>query len=42
MKNLVIKGTASWYYSEGVYESFTKDFETAPGKFNAQIFFCQI
>ena len=34
MKNLVIKGTANWYYSEGVYESFTKDFETAPGKFN--------
>ena len=33
MKNLTIKGNANWYYSEGVYESFTKDYETAPGKF---------
>ena len=34
MKNLTIKGSANWYYSEGVYESFTKDYETAPGKFD--------
>ena len=34
MKGLTIKGTGNWYYSEGVYETFTKDFETAPGRFN--------
>lgn len=34
MKNLSIKGTANWYYSEEVNESFTKDYETAPGAFN--------
>lgn len=28
LKNLVLKGTANWYYSEGVYEWFTKDFQT--------------
>ncbi|EXZ89657.1 tonB-linked outer membrane, SusC/RagA family protein [Bacteroides fragilis str. J38-1] len=26
MKGLFIKGTANWYYSEGLYESFTKDY----------------
>lgn len=25
-KGLYLKGTANWYYSEGVYESFTKDY----------------
>lgn len=26
MKGLYLKGTANWYYSEGLYESFTKDY----------------
>lgn len=26
MKGLFVKGTANWYYSEGLYESFTKDY----------------
>ena len=26
MKGLYVKGSANWYYSEGVYESFTKDY----------------
>ncbi len=30
-KNLTLKGTANWYYSEGFYESFTKDYEDGPG-----------
>ncbi len=28
LKNLTLKGTANWYYSEGAYESFTKDYQT--------------
>lgn len=28
LKNLLLKGTANWYYSEGVYEWFTKDYQT--------------
>lgn len=31
MKNLTIKGTANWYYSESLSESFNKDYQTAPG-----------
>lgn len=34
LKNLSVKGTANWYYSEGIYETFTKDFESTPGSFN--------
>lgn len=34
LKNLSVKGTANWYYSEGIYETFTKDFESAPATFN--------
>lgn len=26
MKGLYVKGSANWYYSEGLYESFTKDY----------------
>lgn len=26
MKGLFVKGSANWYYSEGLYESFTKDY----------------
>lgn len=33
-KGLKLKATANWYYSEGVYESFTKDYESTPGSFN--------
>lgn len=33
-KNLKVKGTANWYYSEGLYETFTKDYESTPGSFN--------
>lgn len=33
LKNLSIKATANWYYSEGVYETFTKDYENTPGVF---------
>lgn len=28
MKGLSLKGTANWYYDEGLYEDFTKDFQT--------------
>lgn len=27
-KDLTVKATANWYYSEGYYESFTKDYQT--------------
>lgn len=33
-KGLKLKGTANWYYSEGVYESFNQDYETTPGSWN--------
>lgn len=39
MKNFVIKGIVNWYYLEGVYESFIKDFEIVLGKFNIIRFF---
>lgn len=29
-KNLTLRGTANWYYSEGLYEYFTKDYEDGP------------
>lgn len=29
-KGLVLKGTMNWYYSEYMYESFTKDYENTP------------
>lgn len=32
-KGLSIKGTGNWFYSEGFYESFTKDYENKPGDF---------
>jgi TonB-linked SusC/RagA family outer membrane protein len=31
LKNLTLKGTANWYYSEDFYENFTKDYEDGPG-----------
>lgn len=34
LKNLSLKGTANWYYSEGYYEDFTRDYETSPGVWN--------
>lgn len=30
LKNLSLKGTANWYYSENYNESFTKDYESTP------------
>lgn len=34
LKNLSLRGTANWYYSEGLYEDFTRDYETSPGAWN--------
>lgn len=31
LKNLSLRGTATWYYSEYMYESFTKDYESTIG-----------
>ena len=33
LKNLSVKGTANWYYSESLAESFTRDYENTPGQF---------
>lgn len=33
-KKLTLRGSAQWYYDEGFYESFTKDYESNPGNFN--------
>ncbi|MDL2282408.1 TonB-dependent receptor [Parabacteroides sp. OttesenSCG-928-G06] len=33
-KGLTLKGTVNWYYSEYMYENFTKDYETAPGAYS--------
>ncbi|MGL4520651.1 MAG: SusC/RagA family TonB-linked outer membrane protein [Phocaeicola sp.] len=32
-KNLSLKASANWYYSESVAEAFTKDYENTPGNF---------
>ncbi|MBZ4651642.1 MAG: outer membrane protein [Proteiniphilum sp.] len=34
LKNLTLKASAQWYYSEGFYESFNRDYEANPGKWN--------
>lgn len=34
LKNLSLRGSAQWYYSEGLYESFNRDYETNIGRFN--------
>ena len=34
LKNLYVKASANWYYSEQLAESFTKDFEKTPGNFD--------
>lgn len=34
LKNLTLRTSAQWYYSEGFYESFNRDYETNPGKWN--------
>lgn len=34
MKGLSLKASAIWYFSEGLYEGFNKDFEITPGVFN--------
>lgn len=34
MKDLFIKASANWYYSEELKEDFTKDFEKTPGAFD--------
>ncbi len=34
MKGLSLKASGIWYFSEGLYESFNKDFEVTPGVFN--------
>lgn len=34
LKNLVLRGSAQWYYNEGFYESFNRDYESTPGSYN--------
>lgn len=34
LKHFTLRGSAQWFYSEGINEAFTKDFETVPGSFN--------
>lgn len=34
MKDLMLKGTAQWYYDEGFKESFNRDYESSPGNWN--------
>jgi TonB-linked SusC/RagA family outer membrane protein len=34
LKNLYLRVSGNWFYSEGVYESFNKDFLQSPGKIN--------
>lgn len=33
-KDLMLRGSAQWYYDEGFYESFNRDYETSPGNWN--------
>ena len=33
-KSLMLRGSAQWYYDEGFYESFNRDFESSPGNWN--------
>ncbi len=34
LQNLTLRASAQWYYEEGFYESFNRDYETNPGKWN--------
>lgn len=34
MQHFTLRGSAQWFYSEGVYEAFNRDYETTPGKWN--------
>lgn len=34
LKDLMLKGSAQWYYDEGFYESFNRDYESSPGNWN--------
>lgn len=34
LKDFTARASAQWYYDEGFYESFNKDYETTPGNWN--------